>query len=263
MSAEADAVGALLPVLVLCAVHGLAMRVRAVVGRHEEAVVSAAGGISVAYVFLHLLPEVAAGAGVVGESLGGVVPHVPLREIAAFVVALLGFTVFYLAERFSRHRSDGAERGGAGESEGAVSAYAVHVVAFMVYNAAIALTLPERVAADRLGAAVFTVAIAVHVIVVDRGLAEHYPRRYRRNGRFLLVGALLAGWGVGAAAAPVDAVVVHVTTALVAGSVLLTVFQEELPRAGRSRVWPFLSGLAGYSAVLVVLALLEPASGGE
>ncbi|WNB85411.1 hypothetical protein [Cellulomonas sp. ATA003] len=133
----------------------------------------------------------------------------------------------------------------------------------MVYNAAIALTLPERVAADRLGAAVFTVAIAVHVLVVDRGLAEHYPRRYRHRGRYLLAGALLAGWAVGAVAAPVDAVVVHVTTALVAGSVLLTVFQEELPRAGRSRVWPFMGGLTGYSAVLVVLALTQPASGGE
>ncbi|WP_298459304.1 hypothetical protein [uncultured Cellulomonas sp.] len=258
MTVEADPLGALLPVLILCTLHVLAMRVRAVVGEHEQAVVSAAGGVSVAYVFLHLLPEVAAGAGVVGESLGEVAPRVPLREIAAFVVALIGFTAFYLAERYSQDRREHGE-----QSQSAGSAFTVHVVAFAVYNVAIALTLPERVAADRLSAAVFTVAIAVHVLVVDRGLAEKYPHRYARRGRFLLAGALLAGWAVGAIAAPVPAVVVHVTTALVAGTVLLTVFQEELPRAGRSRVWPFLSGLAGYSAVLVALALLEPPSGGE
>lgn len=245
---------ALVPTAALAVVHLVASRVRAAVGQHESAVVSAAGGISVAYVFLHLLPEMAGGASVLGASLEGVIAPVPLQELAVFVVALVGFVGFYLAERFAARA--GSPRHGAGtESSGA--AFGVHVAAFALYNAAVAYTLPERVAEGGVGVTVFTVAIAVHVLVVDRGLAEHHPRRYRRTGRFVLVGGLVAGWGAAGAAAPTSPVTVSVMTALVAGSVLLTVFAEELPHAGRSRLGWFLGGLATYAVLLAVLTLVE------
>jgi small-conductance mechanosensitive channel len=253
----AHALGALVPVLALAVVHLLATHLRGGVGRHELAVVSAAGGISVAYVFLHLLPEVAAGAAVVGESLDGLVAPVPMQEVGVFVVALLGFTVFYLAERFAEHRGS-ARHGGDPDDATSRAAFVVHLVAFALYNVAVAYTLPERVANDVVGATVFTVAIAVHVLVVDRGLAEHYPRRYGHVGRFVLAGALVVGWLVAGLAAPTSALTVSLMTAVVAGSVLLTVFQEELPRAGRSRLGPFLGGLLGYSVLLVLLTLVDP-----
>ena len=68
---------AALPVAVLVAAHLLAGRLRGLAGRHERAVVSVAGGISVAYVFLHLLPEVAA-----APPGGGRVPGAPARAAA-------------------------------------------------------------------------------------------------------------------------------------------------------------------------------------
>jgi hypothetical protein len=243
-----------LPVLALVAAHLLATHLRGLVGRHERAVVSAAGGISVAYVFLHLLPEVAAGASVVGESVDDLVAHVPLQELLVFLVALSGFTLFYTAERFAAR--EGSPRHGGAEASS--SAFAVHLTAFAVYNVAVAYTLPERVEEDPLSAAVFTVAVAVHVLVVDRGLAEHHPRRYGRVGRFVLAGALLLGWAAAGLAAPTSSLTVSLMTALVAGSVLLTVFQEELPRAGDSRMWPFLAGLGANTALLLALVLLEP-----
>ncbi|MBC7292193.1 MAG: hypothetical protein H5T83_12775 [Actinotalea sp.] len=249
---------AALPVGVLVAAHLLATHLRGLAGRHEGAVVSAAGGISVAYVFLHLLPEVAAGASVVGESVEDLVAHVPLQEVLVFLVALAGFTVFYAAERYAARRGS-ARHGGAGASS---AAFAVHLAAFAVYNVAVAYTLPERVEQDRLSAAVFTLAVAVHVLVVDRGLAEHHPRRYGHVGRFVLVGALLLGWLLAGLAAPTSSLTVSLMTAVVAGSVLLTVFQEELPRAKDTRMWPFLAGLAANAALLLALTLLQPESGG-
>ncbi|WP_250447968.1 hypothetical protein [Actinotalea sp. C106] len=247
---------ALVPVLLLVVVHLMASRVRDAVGRHQQAVVSVAGGISVTYVFLHLLPEVAAGAAVVGATLDGLVAPVPLQEIAVFVVALAGFTTFYLAERFAARTGSPRHGPGDGAGEASSAAFAVHVGAFGLYNIAVAYTLPERLAEDAVSATVFTVAIAVHVLVVDRGLAEHYPHRYRRVGRFVLAGALLVGWGAAGIAAPTSSLTVSLMTALVSGSVLLTVFQEELPQAGRSRVGPFLAGVVGYAVLLVLVAVL-------
>lgn len=122
---------------------------------------------------------------------------------------------------------------------------------------AVAYTLPERLADDAVSAALFTVAIGVHILVVDRGLSAHYPHRYRVAGRFLLAGAIVVGWAAAAVAAPTSALTVSLMTAVVAGSVLLTVFQEELPHAGESRLGAFLAGLGGYSALLVVMAAVE------
>lgn len=248
---------ALTGILVLA--HLFASRIRRSLGISQAAVVSLAGGISVAYVFLHLLPEVAAGGGPIGATLEGLIAPTRLHELAAFAVALIGFTVFYGLERLAER-----SRGGIGdEADSSTRSFTVHVGAFALYNGAITYTLPLRVATDVLGAALFTIAIGVHVLVVDRGLAAHYPRRFRAIGRFVLAGALVVGWSVAALAVPTSTLTISLLTAWVAGSVLLTVFKEELPAARKSRFGWFLIGLAGYSTVLILLAIVTPVHLGD
>ena len=53
---------------------------------------SFAGGLAVAYVFLHLLPEIAAGNEAIGEALSDVLEPTPLLELAIFLVALTGWS---------------------------------------------------------------------------------------------------------------------------------------------------------------------------
>jgi len=60
---------------------------------------SFAGGISVAYVFLHLLPEVSEGDVRLAEVLGDRIAVTPLVDLGIFLVALTGFTLFYGLER--------------------------------------------------------------------------------------------------------------------------------------------------------------------
>lgn len=256
LNPETTAVLAVIPTALLAAAHLLANRLRRSFGVSEPVAVSVAGGISVAYVFLHLLPEVALGGEPVSATLADLSAPTPLQELALFMVALVGFTVFYGLERL-------AERGGPGDrQEGGptTAAFAVHVGAFALYNGAVTYTLGSRLGSHVLGAVLYTVAVGVHVLVVDRGLAEHYPRRFDRVGRFVLAGALFVGWIVSVVAAPTSAFVVAVLTALVAGTVLLTVFKEELPSARRSRFGWFLAGLVGYSALLIMLTVVSGGS---
>lgn len=60
---------------------------------------SFAGGASVAYVFLHLLPELTEGQDGVGEALGEIVDPSPLTDLGIFLVALVGFTLFFTLEQ--------------------------------------------------------------------------------------------------------------------------------------------------------------------
>jgi hypothetical protein len=70
--------------------------------------------------------------------------------------------------------------------------YLLHLSAFMVYDALITDPMPLRLRTGVLLALLFTVAIGLHVVLTDRGLAQHYPRRFGARRRLALAAALVA-----------------------------------------------------------------------
>ncbi len=251
LTTTGSVVGALVLSLFLTAVHLAAPRIRRLPLVPERMTGSFAGGLAVAYVFLHLLPELAEGNEAIGEALSDVVRPTPLLDLGIFLVALAGFAAFYGLERLARTR---AATGGAGREPAGV--YWLHLVSFMVYNALITYTMALRLRTGVGFAVLFAVAMGLHFVLTDRSLEEHYPRRFPRSGRILLAAALLLGWGLDALFAPTSAVVVALLTALLGGSILLNVFKEELPSSGRSSYGWFLTGLGFYAALLTAVTAL-------
>lgn len=237
--------------LALAALHLAAPALRRRGGGAERAISSFGGGAAVAYVFLHLLPEIAEGNEAIAKALEDEVPATPLLDLGVFAVALAGFLLFFGLERLARGGGD--ERR---EPEGRL--FAVHLAGYCVYNALIVYTMPLRLRTGVDFALLFTVAMALHLGLTDRGLEGTYPRRFAGWGRLVLAGALLAGWLAAAVAAPASTILVSVLTAFLGGSVLLNVFKEELP-AGRRLSFPWL--LAGALLYAVLLALVTAASG--
>lgn len=274
--------GALVLAAVLAALHLAAPRIRRLPLVPERATGSFAGGLAVAYVFLHLLPEVAEGNEAVGEALSQVLEPTPLLDLGIFLVALCGFTVFYGLERLADRHGDagedrqstasGADRSAAGGGQGPPTAvrtappaaparsaavFRLHLGSFLVYNALITYTMPLRLRTGVAFALLFTVAMALHFVLTDRGLEEHYPRQFGTRSRLLLALALLGGWAAAALFAPSSTLLVALLTALLAGSILLNVFKEELPSNRRSSFPIFLSGLVVYSALLALVTAVS------
>lgn len=239
-------IGSLVIALVLAALHLAAPHIRKLPLVPENVTGSFAGGLAVAYVFLHLLPEIAEGNEAIGELLEDTIEVTPLFDLGIFVVALTGFTIFYGLDRLatirrSRKRPDSA------------AAYWVHLGAFAFYNTLITYTMALRVETGYLFAILFAVAMGLHFVLTDRHLEEHYPRRFDSSGRVVLAGALLVGWFLSFVFAPTSTVVVAILTALLGGAVLLNVFREELPSdRGSSFPW-FLAGMVLYSILLALL----------
>ncbi len=248
LTATRSLLGALVISLLLAALHLAAPRIRRLPLVPEDVTGSFAGGLAVAYVFLHLLPELAEGNEAIGEALRDVIEPTPLLDLGIFLVALAGFAAFYGLERLARWRAGP----GAGGREPA-GVYWLHLGSFMVYNGLITYTMALRLRTGVAFALLFAVAMALHFVLTDRSLEEHYPRRFPRSGRALLALALLAGWVLDALFAPTSTVVVALLTALLGGSVLLNVFKEELPSTGRSSYRWFLTGLALYAALLALV----------
>ena len=248
---------ALLIAVLLSGLHLAAPRIRRLPGVPERATGSFAGGLAVAYVFLHLLPEVAEGNEAVGEALGRVFRPTPLSDLGIFLVALAGFTVFYGLERLADRTGAPAPTAGDRPGDGPTAVYRLHLASFMVYNALITYTMVLRLRTGVAFAVLFTVAMGLHFVLTDRGLEERYPRQFSLGGRLALAAALIVGWVVSALFAPSSALVVALLTALLAGSILLNVFKEEIPSGRRSSFAWFVIGLVLYAGLLALVTAVS------
>lgn len=242
----------------LVVLHLAAPRIRKLPFVPESATGSFAGGLAVAYVFLHLLPEVAAGNEAIGEALNNVLQPTPLLDLGIFVVALLGFVAFFGLQRLAD--KEGATRGSGRQPTGGASnpaVYRLHLGSFMIYNALITYTMPLRVRTGLAFALLFTIAMGLHFVLTDRELDERYPSRFGGRGRLLLAGALVAGWALAAVFAPTSSLLVALLTALLAGSILLNVFKDEIPSGTRTSFPWFVTGLTVYAVLLAAITALS------
>ena len=226
---------ALLTAAALAAVHVFAGRVRGLDAVPRRRSLSLAGGVSVAYVFMHLLPELARGGEALG-ALGG--------SDAVWPLALAGLVVFYGLERAAETSRDA---GAADRTEAEV--FWLHMASYTLYNVIIGYVLVAEVGADETEVGAYGLAMALHFLVNDVGLRAHHKARYDTAGRYVLAAAVVGGAGLGAVTELPEALVTGLV-AFLGGSVVLNVLKEELPDERESRFWPFAAGAAGYAALL-------------
>ena len=124
----------------------------------------------------------------------------------------------------------------------------IHIASFSVYNAVIGYLLVHRE-----GSLIFFfVAMTLHFVVNDRSLREHHRDLYHRMGRWLLAGAVVVGWILGAFT-EISEAALAVLIGFLAGGVILNVLKEELPEERRSRFSAFVLGAAACSTLLLAL----------
>ncbi|GAA4003539.1 hypothetical protein [Sphingomonas humi] len=239
----------LLTVLAFVLVHVFGGKLAFLSGTPRSVWLSAAGGVSVAYVFVHLLPELAKHQEVIGDRarsaglLGAVESH-------AYLIALFGLGLFYGVERFAR--SAMGERRPQGEVR-SPSVFWVHLGAFALYNVLIGYLLLHREENDLRGLIVYAVAMSLHFIVNDQGLRQQHGETYHRYGRWILAVAPVAGLLLGLTT-NVSALLLSSLFAVLAGGVILNVLKEELPEDRQSRFSAFALGAIAYSALLLLTA---------
>jgi hypothetical protein len=175
--------------LVLGAVHA----VSGVFRRSEErgrnrTWISVGAGVSVAYVFVDVLPELAVRHEAFIKASG---QGLLFAEQRIYLGVLVGFVVFYGLEHMvlvSRTRGRRHAGDGAGDA-----VYWLEVAGFAAYSWLIGYLLVERAVAGGLALALYTAAMAFHFYVVDHTLREEHGRAYDRGGRWVLAASVLAG----------------------------------------------------------------------
>ncbi|MCW8107171.1 hypothetical protein OPS25_01465 [Alteromonas ponticola] len=231
----------LMAVFLFCLIHLFAGKLRFLDAIPRSRWLSFAGGVSVAYIFIHLFPEMAE----IQESFSESEGFWLSLEHQTYFIALIGLSVFYGLERLikSEHAGDGLMK------RIRPSVFWLHLSSFALYNGLIAYLLVHRQDDTLTGLLFYAVAMALHFLVNDYGLRQHHKDSYRAYGRWLLSAAILLGWVLGRYT-ELNESIIHSLFAFLGGSTILNVLKEELPEERKSRFIPFVLGIAVFAGLV-------------
>lgn len=227
--------------LVLASVCLFAYKLRA--NAHHRRWVSIAAGVSVATVFLDLLPEISENQATFLNNHREGAALFP--EQAIYLAAMLGFVFFYGRQYMMAEV-------GSEENKRSGAFFSLQVGAFAGYSGLIAYLLVHNIWENARTLFLYALAMAFHLFLVDHALAEERRSLYMKSGRWILAFAVMAGWGLGILTSIPDQWLARII-GFVGGGVIMNSLVVELPEGRGGRFWVFALSTGAYALVLIVI----------
>jgi len=187
----------LLIALILGSAHVISPRIFGL-RKHPEIQQAFGGGLSVAYLFLHLIPSLDASNELVGSRI--------------YFVALLGFVAFYGLDVLFQPPRDAHP-----------TKYHAYLWVFFLYDGLLVFTLGLELPPTPILTLVFAVSLAVDVLNTDLELQEGFGKRFVKSGRWVLLAGVAGGYALSLVRRP-HPVVVDIVTAALAGFMMFHTF---------------------------------------
>jgi len=222
---------------------GKHVRVVQLVGGDSRTAGSFGAGMAIAYAFVHVMPELH---GVRVAFASSVAVALRFEGMAIYLVALVGFLMYYGLEHFRKSRLEPPA------AEAGRGSFRIHIGGFAAYVLAISYLLVHNLDEGAGSTALYALAITFHFVAVDHSLREEHGEAYERIGRWVLAGMAVLGWGLGILFA-LPNYVVALLLAFLSGSIILNSTIMELPGKKEGRFWAFASGAVVYALILLPL----------
>jgi hypothetical protein len=206
---------------------------------------SSASGISVAYVFIHIFPELAEAQEHFSSQRGiiGFLDH------HVYIIALLGLCGFYGLERLIKQNKEESK---GNETLKSPFLFYLHVTAFALYNGLIGYLLVHEEHESQTELWMFAFAMSVHFLVNDFGLKQTHKHLYSNYVRWSLSIAVAIGFVLGQSF-DYQQNIAFILYGFLAGGVILNVLKEELPDERKSKFWSFFAGATAYAIILMII----------
>lgn len=212
--------------------------------RDRRSIVSFSAGMSAAYVFVHVMPELHDARVAIRESFDeGVLRY---EGMSIYFVTLIGFLLFYGLDHWRGRLKPEGEAAPYGP------AFRLHVGGFAAYTGLMSYLLVHTLEGTREAVVLYAVAVAFHFLAVDHALREEHREEYQRVGRRMLAAMCVVGWGAGLAV-EIPRETLALLLALLSGAIILNSSIMELPSDKDGRFAPFLAGGIAYGLVLLPL----------
>lgn len=195
-----------------------------------------ASGVSIAYIFIELLPKLEQGQPVLRSTFQGLLPGLD-RHVYLF--ALLG-VLFY----------QGLQSPNKGSSIG----FWASMAGYMMFNIFVGASLADENNPDIQPLFLFAIAMGLHYFVSDHILREDHLYLYDKYGRWVLTSALFGGWLIGYFA-EIPQSIIAIVVAFVAGGVLYNGLRYEVPQTQKKTNFSFILGALIYASILLKLGV--------
>lgn len=211
--------------------------------RDRGSILSFGGGMSAAYVFVHVMPELHDARHALVESVS-----VSLRYegMAIYFLALVGFLLFYGLEHHSNRLRETNEAGETGPS------FKLDISGFAAYVWLMAYLLVNHFGDSPVSISLYATALTFHFLALENTLRHEHGAAYERIGRFVLAGMALLGWGMGLLFALPNHVLA-LLVAFISGAIIMNSLIMELPSEKGGRFGPFMVGGLVYGLILLPL----------
>ena len=235
-------ISSILCVMVIASSHWLASKVANRPDREQVRWASFGGGAGMAYVFVHLLPELASHGQALSDAPGmETFAPTPITEALLFLIALVGIMVTYSLDVLASHERQAGKVAGS-----------LHTLNFAAISYLYAYSLPSLISTGLAYGVLFTIAISAHVLLADRTMAARHPTIFRTRTRWFGTAALVLGLMHAALLHPVADLHLAIATAFLGGGLLMAVFREELPTVNRTRLGWFVAGTVSMTSLLLL-----------
>jgi hypothetical protein len=214
-----------------------------------RSLVSFAAGVSVAYVFMGLLPELAEGSEAFAE--GAEHFHLFHPRYVVYAAGLVGFLLFWSLDHLV-HRSRSRREEEGRQVTRADMEFLLSLLGVALYAWIVTYLLRERVESGTRSVIPYAVAMALHFVSLRHALRHEYGKLYDGFGKWVLALFCFVGW-VMALQVHLPATVVYPLLGFLAGSVIMSTTVGELPKEKEGRLWPFMAGGLLFAAVLVLV----------
>lgn len=222
-----------LAVVLFALVHLFAYKATLLGKTRHGRILSAGGGIAISYVFIDLLSKLGASQTVVSKALDGVFPFF---ERHVYILALVGFMVFFAVDRTSRSRYG----------------FWLSMASYAIFNFLIGYAVADKDDPEVQPLILFTFAMILHYFTNDFSLSKEHGSLYRKVGRWILIAALFAGW-IGAQFIELSPTAVALVGAFIAGGVIMNVTRHELPEDNPHSLSAFIYAAVIYTGVLLFI----------
>lgn len=217
--------------------------------RMTNRLMSLVSGGSIAYVFLHLVPELTHYNKVAEEAslpswLEGI-------DYATYVAALLGIAVFYGINQL-REKSEKKNKQENNLDRPNKFIFILEIGAFSLYNGLIGYLLSELSGENIAAYAIYFIVFSFHFIANNRILHLTHEDLYTKAGRWILAISVLTGWILYQTTHASDLTLAFLSSFLT-GGIVLNILNDELPEESKSSYAAFLIGMVFITVLLQVL----------
>lgn len=232
-------------VLVFAAVFLVKPKTRPVRSRikNPHTLISFGAGMSAAYVFMHMMPELHAARRTFVESVSITLRY---EGMAIYFLSLVGFLVFYGLDHLRDRLDETTPVGEVG------LAFRLQVGGFAVYVWLMSYLMLHHLGASHVSTPMYALAMSFHFLALDYTLDHEHEAAYERLGRYVLAGAAVLGWLAGLLFT-LPHHILALLVAFISGAIIMTSTVMELSAGKDSRHWPFISGGILYGLVLLPL----------